>query len=87
MFTKSAPSVVCVSLPLVTGTERAGDFWSKSVLLKFQNLEPLFLESFNDLFCFQKNCVFGSLRTTLLFIVGELAGGGSGAVAVGVSNK
>ena len=33
-----------------------------------------------------KKLIFGSLRTILLWIVGELAGVGSGAVAVGVSD-
>ena len=31
--------------------------------------------------------IFGSLQTTLLCIMGELAGGGSVAVAVGVSDR
>ena len=31
--------------------------------------------------------VFGSLRTSLLYIMGELAEGGSVAIAVGVSDR
>ena len=39
------------------------------------------------IFCvFQERIVLGSLQTTLLCIVGELAGGGSVSVAVGVSD-
>ena len=44
----------------------------------------------DDLFAFlQLNCVFGSLQTTQLCISGELAGGGSMAVAlaVGISDR
>ena len=32
-----------MSPPLATGTERAGDFWSKSVSQTFQNLQHIFL--------------------------------------------
>ena len=32
-------------------------------------------------------CVFGCLQTSLLCIMGELAGGGSVAMAVGVSDR
>ena len=42
---------------------------------------------FNDFLCFEKNWVFGSLQTSLLCIVRELAGGGSVAVAVGVRDR
>ena len=38
-------------------------------------------------FSFYIFCVFGSLQTSLLCIVGELAGGGSVAVADGVSDR
>ena len=52
------------------------DFWSKT----FADFC-----SFNDFFCF---CVvFGSLQTSLLCIMGESAGEGSVAVAVGVSDR
>ena len=38
--------------------------------------------------CFEENNVFLDLgKNTLLFIVGELAGGGSVTVAVGVSDR
>ena len=36
---------------------------------------------------FEAFSVIGSLRTSLLCIMGELAGGGSVAVAVGVSDR
>ena len=39
---------------------------------------------FNDFLRFCLGLVFGSLQTSLLCIVGELAGGGSVAVAVAV---
>ena len=39
---------------------------------------------FNDVLCF---CVLGSLQTSLLCIMRELAGGGSVAVAVDISDK
>ena len=37
--------------------------------------------------CVKKIQVFGSLLTSLLCIVGELSGGGSVAVAVGISDR
>ena len=37
--------------------------------------------------CALKNQIFGSLQTSLLCIMGKLAGGGSMAVALGVSDR
>ena len=42
---------------------------------------------FPNLFCVQKLLGFGSLRTSLLYIMGELYGGGSVAVAIAVSDR
>ena len=36
--------VVCLSPLPATGTKRAGDFWSKSVLLKLKLREPLYFK-------------------------------------------
>ena len=45
------------------------------------------LIALDDYLRFNKFLVFGSLQTSLLCIVGELAGGGSVTVAVGVSDR
>ena len=45
---------VIISLPLIFGTKRAGDFWSESVLLILDYKAP-FLERLNDIY-FQKFC-------------------------------
>ena len=37
---------VCVSPPLATGTKKARDFWSRTVSLKFQTIDPLFWQDF-----------------------------------------
>ena len=50
-------------------------------------LDIFFFLLFPCFFCVLKPIwVFGSLRTSLLCLIGELAGGGSVAVAVGVSD-
>ena len=40
---------VChLSPPAATGTAWTGDFWSKSVSLKWKNKQALFFQDFND---------------------------------------
>ena len=46
-----------------------------------------FLQGLDNFVVLTKKWVFGSLQTSLLCRVGELAGGGSVAVAVGVSDR
>ena len=73
-----------------SGTKRAGDFWSKSVLLELQTKIPFFWEGCNHFYGFEeKNPVFWVLswQTSLLYMVGELAGGGSVAVAICVGDR
>ena len=59
----------------------------KYVFIKLASLRKTgsFLK-LSDSLIFPDFFVFGSMRTTLLYILGELAGGGSVAVAVGVSD-
>ena len=57
-----------------------GDFWSKSISLVFFANSMIVC----DLKIFQ---VFGSLQTSLEFIMEELSGGGSVAVAVRISDR
>ena len=66
-----------------------GNFWSKSVSLTLAlHTSRFFWGGFCDDFCFLKfYLVLGCLLTSLICIMGELAGGGSVAVAVGVSDK
>ena len=44
-------------------------------------------DCFNDLFSFELLWVLGYLQTSLLCVVGELAGGGLVALAVGISDR
>ena len=63
-----------------------GDFWSKSVLLLLAYLWTFLGFAILMIFCALKFFrVLGSLGTSLLCIMGELAGEGSVAVAVCVS--
>ena len=71
-----------------TASRRTGDFWSKSVLLLLAYLLKFLVFDVPMVFCFLKFVpVFGSLRTSLLCIIVELAGGASVAVAVGLSDR
>ena len=64
------------------------DLWWKGVLLKLGFRKTGFFRSSAMIFCvFQIIRVFGSLRTTLMCIVGELPRGRSVAVAVYVSDS
>ena len=47
----------------------------------------IFFQSSKMFFSVEKNGVFGFLQSTPLCIVGELAGGGSAAVAVGIKDR
>ena len=65
-----------------------GDFWSKSVLLLLAYFYIWWcFWYFLWFFCFNFWRFFGSFQVSLLCIVGELAGGGSVAVAVSLSDK
>ena len=74
---------ICCSLshPLATGTKRAKDLWSKSVFPKLHNQELMF--SLKG----KTNCVLLFLLVLFQCIVGELAGEGSVAVAVGIGDR
>ena len=65
-----------------------GDFCLKSLLVIWATLLPYFLviNHSDDFLCFEIFRVFGSLQTSLLGIVGELAGGGCVALTVGDSD-
>ena len=78
---------LCLSPPGNPASRWSGDFRWKSVSLKLANKQTIFFGMFGPFLCFkQKTWVLGSLQTNLLCIVGELLGGGSGDVAVGVSD-
>ena len=78
---------VCFLSPPENSSSRwTGDFWSKSVLLILPKLEDFFSSSWNVFNYIYFNLFFWPLRTSLLCILGELAGSGSVAVAVGVSD-
>ena len=71
-----------------TGTERAGDFWSKSVSQKLQNIEHIFGERLNESLGLKHVLFWGSILLNQLTVHRvELAGGGSVAVAVGVDDR
>ena len=61
-----------------------GDFWSKVILLIFENLYIFFGVVSMTFLPLEYLWVLGFLQTSLLCILGELAGGGSAAVGVGV---
>ena len=63
------------------------DFWSKSSMLILVHLYMFIFWVLVISGILKESWVFGYLRTSLLCIVGELAGGGSVAVAVGVSDR
>ena len=70
-------SHVCVCA--ITETLWTGDFWLKTVwVICGASIILCVLKVFR---------IFGSLQTSLLCIMGELVGGGSVTVAVGVSNR
>ena len=75
---------MCVSVCTIAETSFpvAGDFWSKSV-----SLIPAYLHVLKIFLHFAFLYSLGSLQTSRLCIMGELAGGWSVAVAVGVSDK
>ena len=70
-----------MSPPSATGTTWTGDFWSKIILLKLQQLKSVL-----DIFFGLQNTFVCFWQTTLLCIVGELEQGGYVAVAVGVGD-
>ena len=80
---------VCVCHRGKPASRWTGDFWSKSVSLLFGiplNVLDLFVVSM--IFSFLTYFLgFWFFATSLLCIIGELAGGGSVAVAVGVSDR
>ena len=69
--------IFCLSPPGNPASRWTSDFWAKSVLLILANLG-----GFNCFFG-----VLGSFQTNLLCIVGELAEGGTVAVAVFASDR
>ena len=98
IFTESAPRPiqpisftvlsVCLSTFGNPASRWTGDFWLKSILLILAYL-LMFLRfcGFDELLHFFGGERLGSLQTSLLCIVGEIARGGSVAVAVGVSHR
>ena len=83
------------SSPAAPGTEWTGEFWSKSIELKLKSTKHFFLDGFDNClgfefvgvsFCFQRQ-QFLSWQISLLCKVGDLAGGGSVAVAVDVGDR
>ena len=67
--------------PLPGGLETSG------LLLIFEYLKTFSCFVVSIIILHLKNLVFGSLRTSLLCIMGELAGGGFVAVAAGVNDR
>ena len=89
IFAQSICRDVCPSPPGNHASQWTWDFWSKSELLNLANLYVFFC-FFTVSIIFRLYNFFwdiGSLQSSLLCIVGELAGKGSVAVAVGFSDR
>ena len=68
-------------------TKWNGDFWWKTVSLKLQTKKLFFLNA-SFVLCFEIRFLGGLFwQTSLMCIVGELEGGESGALAVGVGDS
>ena len=75
------------NFPLNPATRWTGDFWWKSVPLILANYMRFNFQNVRIISGFQIFLVYWSLQTSLLWVVGELAGEGSVDVAVGVSER